>query len=170
MGCDYFVTPVAADLFSLYALENIGEWFRSWLREYQTNYARLVEKEADLSAFDIPAVPPVGRGWAGYSVQQYVTKTTGGRMRQIEAYDRYRREIPKKASLLDALQVPGLKSKDLGIVPNMFSMVPLAQAAHAPVADLSLQDGLRGAQVGQRDRYAEKLEDMFDKLTENLGL
>ncbi len=34
IGSDYFVTPVAADLFSLYALENIGDWLEGWIKEY----------------------------------------------------------------------------------------------------------------------------------------
>jgi cellulose biosynthesis protein BcsQ len=170
MGCDYFVTPVAADLFSLYALENIGEWFGLWLEEYHHNYTRLAQREPETSNYDIPAELPVSRGWAGYSVQQYVAKTTAGKIRQVEAYDRYRREIPTRAAQLDALQAVTIKMKNLGVVPNMFSMVPLAQNAHAPIADLTPADGVRGAQVTQRARYVEQLDEMFDRLTTNLGL
>jgi cellulose biosynthesis protein BcsQ len=170
MGCDYFVTPVAADLFSLYALENIGEWLRSWLEEYRDSYKRLASKEPQTADYDLPAELPIGHGWAGYSVQQYVAKTTGGKIRQVQAYDRYRNEIPDRAARLDEVQVPALAYKELGVVPNMFSMVPLAQNAHAPIDNLTPADGVRGAQVTQQRRYVEQLNDVFSRLTTNLGL
>ncbi len=59
---------------------------------------------------------------------------------------------------------------ELGIVPNMFSMVPLAQTAHAPVADLKPADGVRGAQVTQQGRYVEQLTEMFERLCNNIHL
>ena len=168
MGCDFFVTPVAADLFSLYALENIGEWLRLWLDEYEEAYERLDGNGA--KAFDVPMKLPIAQGWSGYSVQQYVAKSTGGRLRGVKAYDRYRNQIPERAARLEGLRVPRMAFLELGIVPNMFSMVPLAQAAHAPVVDLKPADGVRGAQVTQQGRYVEQLTEMFERLCTNINL
>lgn len=170
MGSDYFVTPVAADLFSLYALENIGDWLQGWLRSYATYWNNLDATELQKLEHNIPAELPVAQGWSGYSVQQYVAKTTGGRIREVQAYDRYKREIPQRAAQLHEVQSPSLQHEELGIVPNMFSMIPMAQNAHAPVAALTPADGVRGAQVTQQKRYVEQLTSMFDKLKANLGL
>ena len=170
MGCDYFVTPVAADLFSLYALENIGDWLGVWLEEYREAYARLESTSVDLASYDVPSNLPIAAGWSGYSVQQYVAKTTAGKVRGVKAYDRYRTQIPEKAARLQNISVPDLKHMELGIVPNMFSMVPLAQTAHAPIADLKPVDGVRGAQVTQQARYVQQLKDMFERLADNLQI
>lgn len=171
MGSDFFVTPVAADLFSLYALENIGDWLEGWLKEYRDARQRLTKQfSLELEEHDVPEDLPVGSGWAGYSVQQYVAKTTAGQVRGVAAYDRYRAQIPARAATLDGVAVPAMKFKELGIVPNMFSMVPLAQAAHAPIADLEPSDGVRGAQVTQQSRYLVQLNGMFERLAANLGL
>lgn len=170
MGSDYFVTPVSADLFSLYALENIGEWLQGWLGLYRTHWANLDATDEQKSDFNLPADLPVSQGWAGYSVQQYVAKTSGGRIREVQAYDRYKKEIPSRAAKLHKVQSPSLIHEELGVVPNMFSMIPMAQNAHAPVASLTPADGVRGAQVTQQKRYVEQLTTMFEKLQANLAL
>ncbi|KQX69592.1 ParA family protein [Angustibacter sp. Root456] len=169
MGCDFFVTPVAADLFSLYALENIGDWASAWLGEYSEAFKRL-KTHHNIDGYDIPSDLPMRHGWAGYSVQQYVAKSSGGKIRGVQSYERYRLQIPVRAERLQSLGVPDLPFLELGIVPNMFSMVPLAQAAHAPISDLSTSDGVRGAQVTQQSRYVEQLNEMFRRLAENVGL
>lgn len=168
MGCDYFVTPVAADLFSLYALENIGDWVGGWIDEYKGAFERLEGHGVD--NYDIPAALPIGQGWAGYSVQQYVAKSAGGKIRGVQSYERYRQQIPEKAERLRGFAADSLSAMELGIVPNMFSMVPLAQTAHSPIADLRPADGVRGAQVTQRTRYVEQLEEMFSRLVANVGI
>ncbi len=171
MGSDAFVTPMAADLFSLYALDNISEWIRSWSRDYRRGYDSLQERsEFDPAEYGIDPKPRVQKAFVGYTVQQYVTKNTGGQYRSVNAYDRYRRQIPERAEALAQWLRPTVKDPDLGVVPNMFSMVPLAQAAHAPIRDLTTSDGLRGAQVSQQARYSQRLEEIAGRLVVNLEL
>lgn len=171
LGSDRFVTPMAADLFSLYALDNISDWIKSWTKEYLRGYDSLVEGgEAQPEDWGIGQSPRTSTAFAGFTVQQYVTKNMGGKFRTVNAYDRYRRQIPERAEALIEFLAPDVSDLDLGVVPNMFSMVPLAQTAHAPISDLKTSDGLRGAQVSQQARYAEQLEGIAQRLLENLGL
>lgn len=171
LGSDTFVTPMAADLFSLYALDNISDWIAAWRRDYERGFASLVErKEFDPQEYGLTPEPRVDHAFAGYTVQQYVTKAMGGGYRDVNAYDRYKRQIPERAEALTALRYPEAGEPNLGVVPNMFSMVPLAQAAHAPIRDLTPSDGLRGAQISQQARYSERLEEIADRLIQNVGL
>ncbi|MCE5359428.1 MAG: ParA family protein [Acidithiobacillus sp.] len=169
LGSERFVTPMAADLFSLYALDNIGEWIRSWTRDYSRGYDSLYERaEIELEKFHISRTPKTEHAFAGYTVQQYVTKRMGGLYRTVNAYDRYRKQIPDRANALASLRAPGVTNIELGLVPNMFSMIPLAQSVHSPIFGLTSADGLRGAQVSQQARYAEKLEEIARALLRNL--
>lgn len=171
LGSDRFVTPMAADLFSLYALDNISEWIRSWAKDYRRGYEAIVERnEIEPEEWGITSQPRTDRAYTGFTVQQYVTKNKGGQYRTVNAYDRYRRQIPERAEALASLRAPGVTELDLGVVPNMFSMVPLAQAAHAPIRDLRTADGLRGAQVNQQARYAKQLEEIARALMKNVGI
>lgn len=171
LGSDTFVTPMAADLFSLYALDNISDWIAAWRRDYERGFVSLVERnEFDPQDYDLTPKPSVDNAFAGYTVQQYVTKTMAGGYRGVNAYDRYKRQIPERAEALTALRYRAAEEPNLGVVPNMFSMVPLAQAAHAPIWDLTPSDGLRGAQISQQARYSGALEEIARRLMQNIGL
>ncbi|MGA4778573.1 ParA family protein [Cellulosimicrobium sp. AB352] len=171
IGADYFVTPVAADLFSLYALENIAEWMRDWVSEYKESWQKLNKKDPDgVRDWVIPEGVPITSGYAGYTVQQYVTRNTRGQGRGVAAYERYRRQIPERASGLQEFGVGSDGSLELGVVPNMFSMIPLAQFAHAPISHLTTSDGVRGAQVSQQARYTLQLDRIFSRLAKNVGV
>lgn len=165
VGSDSFVTPMAPDLFSLYALDNITTWFERWLAEYDHGRPTAQAELRSINyALDLPDPLPIRHGFAGYTVQQYVSRSSGGEIRQTEAYEQHRREIPTRARALSELS--GFSgSIDLGTVPNMFSMIPLAQGRHAPIAALRKEDGLRGAQFSQQERYAKQLKDVFARIS-----
>lgn len=171
LGSDCFITPMSADLFSLYALDNIGEWISSWAREYERGIEAIGTSVADTGGdYSIPRAPSVLSGFLGYTVQQYVTKSMGESSRSVNSYERYRRQIPARAEMLNRYSYAAAHHHDLGLVPNMFSMVPLAQAAHAPIRELTARDGIRGAQVSQQARYARRLGQISDAIMRNLGI
>lgn len=171
LGSEGFVTPMAADMFSLYALDNIGEWMAKWAREYDRGRKAVAETSevGDLSELLIGR-PPILDGYLGYTVQQYVTKAMRGSTRSVNAYERYKKQIPERAEGLREYTSEVLTDPDLGLVPNMFSMVPLAQAVHAPIRDLLTSDGVRGAQVSQHARYVERLDEIAARLASNMRL
>lgn len=167
-GSDAFVTPMAADMFSLYALENIGSWLTTWGPQYQRARIALQENTQDIAGVaQVPEQLPIFSGYLGYTVQQYVTKTSGDTRRSINAYEKHRQEIPERVSALRPYTGLSVEELDIGLVPNMFSMVPLAQAAHAPIRNLTNSDGIRGAQVSQRARYVEILKKIVSNLVRN---
>lgn len=173
LGTDFFVTPMAADLFSLYALDNIYDWMNTWLRTYKRSVTELRKTHAtELKQLDfvIPTTPPISQGYAGYTVQQYVSRTSGSEIRKVRAYDQYKKRIPARVKALMKWATSSVANPDLGVVPNMFSMVPLAQSAHAPIHTLSAADGLRGAQISQNAKYANQLMSIAHALANNIGL
>ncbi|MGW0044699.1 ParA family protein [Rhodococcus sp. NPDC003348] len=170
IGCTHFITPVAADLFSLYALENIGEWIKSWIGEYKESMARTIQKNPTSDSIKrLPGDAHLRNGYVGYTVQQYVARSSGGKLRPTAAYDRYKAQIPARAAELQQFAAPTAETFELGVVPNMFSMVALAQNAHAPIADLKAGDEVRGAQVYQQERYREQLSEIFARTAGNMG-
>lgn len=170
IGADHFVTPVSADLFSLYALDNIATWLHRWLRIYSNaRNAAVPELETTGYISLLPEELPIRTGFVGYTIQQYVSRASGGEVRRVKAYDQHRAEIPQHARrLVELSRYPG-EQLELGTIPNMFSMIPLAQSVHAPIMSLTTADGLRGAQVSQQQRYAEQLEGIFRLIAERLA-
>lgn len=172
LGSDAFVTPVSPDLFSLYSFDNLSVWFSKWSRKYARGVEATREENSslDMSHLCMPENGKTEVAFAGYTTQEYLTKYTEGKARTVLAYDKYKQQIPAKAESLAKYLEKSSADLDLGIVPYMFSMVPLAQAAHAPIFALNASDGLTGAQFSQQKRYAEKLGLIGDRLAHNLGI
>lgn len=171
IGSDRFVTPMSADLFSLYALDNISEWITAWGRDYTDAVAKVMRDNAGIPALaDLPPASGIEEAFVGYTVQQYVTRRSGDEFRSVAAYDQFLTQIPERAELLTRFRAGTVGDPALGIVPNMFSMVPLAQNAHAPIFDLTTKDGVRGAQVSQHRSYSEQLDRIGASLAANAGL
>jgi cellulose biosynthesis protein BcsQ len=169
VGSDTFVTPMAPDLFSLYALDNISAWFKRWLADYDLGRGYAQEQLDEMGAGDtLPDPLPIRHGFIGYTVQQYVSRASGGEIRQTEAYEKHRRAIPRRAKSLTELSRL-TSDMELGTVPNMFSMIPLAQGVHSPIAQLQREDGLRGAQFSQQQRYVEQLDGIFETIAERVA-
>lgn len=168
IGTDFLLTPTAADLFSLYALDNIAEWIKHWGAQYTNAIRRVIDVFSDeAEAWHLHSSEQLRASYLGYTIQQYVTKSASdGRRRSVKSYDFYRKQIPVRAQNLSAALRPRSDhaAADLGTVPHMFSMVPLAQGRHAPIASLTKEDGLRGAQISQQANYRDQLEEIGDRL------
>lgn len=172
LGVDAFVTPFGADLFSLHSVGNIRNWLKTVNDGYSDAYYQAKKKvKGDALHEDILSPDEVAPRWAGFTTQQYLRTSSGGK--PIEAYERFKNRIVKAAQSLQEYGVPrivgDLSSAHLGDVPNMFSMPNLAHEAHAPIFSLNSSDGLTGAQFSQRDKYVSVLRGAFNQLWSNVG-
>lgn len=171
LGTHYFMSPMGADLFSIFGIRNISEWLAHWIRTY--------EKGIDLSDRDNPGVlgdfsiviqPKIKHGFVGYTVQQYITKSKGGVRRPTKAYEKLLDDIPSEvAASLNSFAAPHVKEMHLGDVPHMYSLVPLAQSVNSPIRELTANDGLVGSQFKQRDSYVTNLGRIVKTLARNVG-
>ena len=168
---DYFVTPMGADIFSVVALRNIAEWLNHWARLYKQG-VHLCETSnpGATTRFSIPAHLRIESGFAGFTVQQYSTVTIRGERRATVAYDQILNQIPTQVTTHLLQLAPAGSTIDalkLGDVPNLRSLVPLAQSANAPLAGLTSRDGLTGGQYSQQKSYTELINRVGAQLTQN---
>ncbi|MBZ5681296.1 MAG: ParA family protein [Acidobacteriia bacterium] len=171
LGTQYFVSPMGADLFSIFGVRNIAEWLSHWLKIYETGFD-LSDSES-LAEFQIKKEPAIKRGFAGYTVQQYIAKSKGGVRRPTKAYEKLLQDIPSEVRhSLGGFWEDGrdVATMHLGDVPHMYSLVPLAQSVNAPIRELVAADGLVGSQFKQRDGYAKTLTDIVRALARNIGM
>ena len=169
LGADHFVTPMGCDIFSIVGIRNIADW----LGDAGTIYERSIElcADEDLKRHHIRTDVRIKHGFVGYTVQQYITKSKQGQRRPTGAFEKILSEIPEVIEdTLHTFAIPGLRMDDakLGDVPNMFSIIPLAQSANAPIGRLTYGDGLRGSQFQQQENYAETLAFLVGSLARNL--
>jgi cellulose biosynthesis protein BcsQ len=137
IGSDDVVIPLAADLFSLQGLRNLGPTLRAW----REDWGRRKDNWRD-PAFALPAgsMQPVG-----YIVQQHSERLS----RPVKAYDKWAERIPSvyRSSILAAPDESVARESDpycLDQLKHYRSLVPMAQEARKPIFQLTAADGAIG--------------------------
>jgi cellulose biosynthesis protein BcsQ len=174
LGCDYVVTPFGCDIFSLLGIRNISSWLNGWKRQYERALNHLNEDEPGAIA-NYPVVTNVDAKFrfAGYSVQQYVTRTFATGRRPVRAYERIMAMIPSTVEeSLQAYTAQGVEAKnlELGHIPFLYSLIPLAQSHRVPVHALGEMGAIVGAQGKQVAQFDRIMSSFCDKLLLNIGL
>lgn len=174
IGCDRFLTPMGADIFSILGVKNIANWIDHWLNLYGYSIDLCEDRYPDrLSTYPISSSPKIQKGYIGYTMQQYITKSKQGVRRPTIAYETIISSVPNviEQSLgkyfADKINIDDAK---LGDVPHLYSLIPLAQSVAAPIIELKTSDGLVGAQYLQRTEYGKIIAAVCDKIAHNLGL
>lgn len=139
LAADHILVPLAADLFSLRGLTNLGPVIRQW----RENWRRNVLPEASGLDLDVPAgsMDPLG-----YVVLQHAVRLD----RPVKAYDRWLRRIPQEFAQSVLQEEHDHESADgdpncLATLRNYRSLMPLAQDARKPMFDLRAADGALGS-------------------------
>lgn len=170
IASDYFVTPMAIDIFSLIGLRNISEWLDEWVARYERGIQNLLESaQATLiTKFQINDCLKIKKGFIGYTTQSYISKTlSDGSKRPTAAYEMIRKKFDQDfGDYLGRYRKENisLEMLTLGEIPNMFSLAPLAQSSSSPIRGLKASDGIFGAHYSQ----VEKFKDLFDSISNEI--
>ena len=139
VSSDYLVVPLAADLFSLQGLRNLGPTVWEWREGWQKRL-----RESRLAEF---ALPSGGIEAVGYVVMQHAVRLD----RPVKAYERWARRIPGvyaeqiRREPADENLTIAADPNSLGLIKHYRSLMPLAQEARKPVFSLRPADGAIGA-------------------------
>jgi chromosome partitioning protein len=161
-ACDYFIVPVAPDLFSIRGTQNLGNKLVSWRAEW--DQVKAASKSQDI---DLPNGCPV---FLGYVRQQHNTRsnehgmtrgwaTFGNRVEEAIQHN-----IVDKLEPLEQVQHWADDGWDLGSIPNLHSLVPYSQEARKPIFDCTGRDGLRGAHQSKAKNTRNLYTDMAETL------
>lgn len=144
-GSDYFIVPIAPDLFSIRGTENLGAKLVKWRKEWD---------QANGSWSGDGVILPQGRpSFAGFITQQHNLRNTQSGMTHGWRIFGSRVETAVQRNIVEPLGKLGqvLDWEDstytLGQVPNLHSLVPYSLEARKPVFSCTQDDGLRGAHI-----------------------
>lgn len=172
VGCDYFITPMGTDIFSILGIRNISDWLTGWIKLYEKSLQLAEERFPNrIQSFGIGNILKIKNGYLGYTVQQYITKSKQGVRRPTKAYEEIISNVPKAVELsLTSFIKPNLSTSHLklGDVPHLYSLIPLAQSNACPISKLKGADGLVGTQFKQQEDFNEILSRIVSNILENL--
>jgi cellulose biosynthesis protein BcsQ len=174
LSCDYFVAPLGADAFSVLGIRNISRWMTAWIDYYKVSLEQSERlNPGSLDRFLIPRSIPISHGFVGYTLQQYIAKSKGGERRPTAAFERILNDIPDEIEhFLQQFQTgsPNISDLHLGDVPNLYSLVPLAQSVNAPIVALKAKDGLVGNQFNQAANYKDIIGSLAKRISKRIEL
>ncbi|MBK1633699.1 hypothetical protein CKO31_23745 [Thiohalocapsa halophila] len=172
LSCDFIVTPFGCDIFSLLGIKNISGWIQQWQKQYEKSIEDTKEDQPEVfRKYNIIAETNDRFRFAGYSVQQYVTRSFKTGRRPVKSYDRIMKQIPGTVNEAMAFLMPNQLDRtdlELGHIPNLYSLIPMAQSAKSPIHELSSADGLVGSQYTQVKSYAKLISSLCDKQLTNI--
>jgi cellulose biosynthesis protein BcsQ len=174
LGCDYFVTPMGSDIFSILGVRNIQRWLNDAIGTYEHGVKRCDEvTPGALDKYFVPRVPSIRTGFIGYTLNQYLTKSKGGERIATDRYEEILRKVPQEIerikSQFGAKNVGNDRLK-LGDVPHMYSLIPLAQTRAAPIGELASRDGIVGSHYKMIENYEHRIEEIATNFIQNTGL
>lgn len=138
LAADSILIPLAADLFSLQGLRNLGPTLRSWRTSWHNN----VLGKRSVPGLNMPqgSMRPLG-----YVVLQHAVRLD----RPVKAYDRWLRRIPlefRRSVLGESRDDPiDPDPYRLATLRNYRSLMPSAQDVRKPMFDLRAADGALGS-------------------------
>lgn len=175
LNTDYFLTPMASDIFSLLGVENIGNWLKNWLGLYKHSIEGFRMRDHNIDRFfehnGININPEETTRYIGYSIQQYSKRSFQTGDRPTAAYEKIIQEFDEKIiqSLFEYAK-KDLNREDLklGDIPYVYSVIPLSQTASAPIFRLDYSKGLRGNQASSVQKYEQYLKTIADRFIKNV--
>lgn len=161
IAADYVVMPMAADLFSLQGLKNIGNRLEKWRKEWDKR--KRENPEPNLILPNATTFP------LGYIVMRFIVEES----RPVKAYGRWANRIPKiyREAILKETPTEDIvdirvdqDTNCLALLKHYHSLVPLAMESRKPIFLLKPSDGAIGAHLGAvKSAYQD-----FKSLTEKI--
>ncbi len=166
---DYFITPVAPDLFSIQGTENLGNKLVAWRKEWdQCNAAWSAGGGAPEISLSIPEGRPA---YLGYVLQMHNVRgstaqgmTAGWSIYGEQLDPAIAENIVAKLDPLDQVVHWEDENFRLGQIPNLHSLIPYSLEARKPVFDCVSSDGLRGAHLQRAVKSQEHFENVVTTL------
>lgn len=150
IAADYVVVPMAADLFSLQGLKNLGSRLEKWRKEWNKRKSENPDKDLKLPN---SAIKPLG-----YVIMQHGIKES----RPVKSYLKWANRIPRvfvEAVLNGQLIEDKTVEEDencLSLLKHYHSLIPMAMESRKPIFLLKPSDGAIGAHLGAvRSAYSD---------------
>jgi cellulose biosynthesis protein BcsQ len=132
LAVNYFVVPMSIDIFSIWAIKNIGEAVKVWQKDFEFGI-----KNAE-DPGEIPAEYTKKLRFIGYVTQQHKERTQKGSRRIVEAYDVISKKLPEEIEdKLSGLYSPKIINPHLGDIKHLASLAPKSQTLHSPMISVS---------------------------------
>jgi len=167
IGTDHVVVPLAADMFSLQGLRNLGPSLSKWKKGWQERLIKLGDK---------PLSQPIPNGKTsplGYIAMQHQERLS----RPVKAYGAWLERMPAEyrssLSLVESTKVFASVKDDpecLALLRHYKSLIPMAQEARKPVFLLKSADGAIGSHAASVSQAYDDFRALAKKILKKINI
>lgn len=171
IATNHVVIPLAADLFSLQGLKNLGPTLRSWrnLWSKRVDNWKSGKEFPEYPEFKLPEglMNPVG-----YVCQQHSVRLD----RTVKAYEKWANYIPDiyRNAVLNVPAIGSIKQEDdpycLATIKHYRSLIPMGQERRKPIFNLTPADGAIGSHANAVKDAKTDFAQLADKISIKIGL
>jgi len=169
LACEFFITPMSSDLFSILALENISLSISDWMKRFNDTVRGLSPEDRE-GLEGMQAACKIK--FLGYIYQQYITRTSKGNRRIVRAYEEILKKLPGKITqfLVEEInrdydsEIP----YEIGSVRNFYSLIPMSQSSHKSIFTLTSADGVVGAHYQKVREYERVIQEIAKNMCANM--
>lgn len=160
ISCEFVVLPVAADLFSLQGIKNLGKTLHDWRNQWSKRISEYTKGNKDLIPRGI--MKPIG-----YLIMQYTDREN----RPVKSYIKWADRIPQvylqhvlKTENSDSSISVKTDSNCLAMLKHYHSLAPMSMEAKKPIFLLKPADGA----IGSHYSAVKKCYGEFEVLTKKI--
>ncbi|MGV0006035.1 MAG: ParA family protein [Candidatus Porifericomitaceae bacterium WSBS_2022_MAG_OTU9] len=169
IATDYVAIPMAADLFSLQGIKNLGPTLETWQKDWQTRLTNWYGSQESAKHNDF-ILPKADIEAIGYLCHQHGIRLN----RPVMAYDKWRRLIPEAyARHVLRQEQSGATGEDihcLAEIKHYRSLVPMAQEHRKPIFRLTVADGAIGSHANAARDAREDFRQLASKIAGRVNM
>lgn len=171
LATDYVAIPLAADLFSLQGLSNLGPALREWKGLWRKRIDNW-NSSADAGSYPNFQLPEGKMEPIGYLCQQYSVRID----RPAKMYDKWAQRMPARYRKFVSGEPPdsGMRQQDdpycLAMVKHYRSLVPMAQEKRKPIFHLTPADGAIAGHAGAARDAKKDFERLAKEIAKRMGM
>lgn len=154
LAVDFFVVPMSIDIFSTWALKNIGEAVKVWEKDLEFG-KKYSEDPSELPSFNRKRLH-----FIGYVTQQHKERRENDKVRIVQAYEQISKQLPDLVQRHLKYFYPHDIDPHLGEIKHLASLAPKSQTLHQPMINVSALGSYASMRKQARTIY-EKLAIRF---------
>jgi cellulose biosynthesis protein BcsQ len=158
LAVDYFIVPMAIDIFSSWALKNIGEAVKLWEKDLAYGLSN--------SEFptEVPSFIKKSLKFVGYVTQQHKERSRDGSTRIVEAYEEISKKLPSVVRQQLNMFYPPSMNPHLGEIKHLASLAPKSQTLHQPMISVKAKGSFTVTRKQAREIYQSLAARFFENI------
>jgi cellulose biosynthesis protein BcsQ len=159
---DYFILPATIDIFSKWAIKNIGIALSTWQKELENG----LKNAEDPSELPVNADKKVK--FLGYVMQQHKEKSEGNSVRIVEAYQTISLQFPSIITdTFKSIYANPTMNPKLGEIKHLASLAPKSQSTHQPMIRVRAKGSYTTTRKQARDILSQLAQAFQSNISNN---